>query len=126
MIWFDISTGSSETEVGIATPSLAAIASLAFCFVFSIGEEATAANPATTFSKMSLGIEANSSAIISLALWPLILLPSPSGSAVTVLSPMYITQRSTSFLGPLPLEHKSLKTGAFFQIVSIYSKRTFD
>ena len=47
--------------------------SSAFCFAarrltFATGSALTAAKPATTFSKISLGIEANSSLIISLAL----------------------------------------------------------
>ena len=47
--------------------SITSIIVMTLLFTFSIGDAATAAKPATTFSKISRGIDANSSAIISLA-----------------------------------------------------------
>ena len=66
-------------------PSSFAFFALALLLTFSDGDAATAAKPATTFSNMSQGIDANSTAIISLARRPLILEPSPRGKHVIVL-----------------------------------------
>ena len=64
--------------------------------------------------------------MISFARCPRILEPSPKGKHVTVLSPRIIRHISTSRLGPLSDPTISLRIGAPFQIVSIYSNRTLD
>ena len=66
----------------------------------------------------------NSSAIIVCALKPLILVPSPKGTAIAQLSFTLIVHLSTSRRGPLLSVHMLRKIGAPLHIVSIYSKIT--
>ena len=57
-------------------------------------------------------MELNSSAIIVCARKPLILLPSPNGTAIAQLSLIRIVHRSTSLRGPLLSEQTLLKIGS--------------
>ena len=126
MIWLFFCSSTASDSASICTPSSSAFFLAAIFFTFSIGSAVTAAKPATTVSKISLGIDANSSLMISLARCPRIFCPSPRGRHVTRDLFIRITQRSTSLLGPLLTSHRLLSIGALFQIVSMYSNKTLD